>query len=371
MQQLLLRPVIHRFETIGEFARAFSLGGDDLIVTTESVNRNFIEPLRCGAQVLVAKKYGKGEPNDEMAEAMYRDAKPGFKRVVAIGGGTVLDVAKLFALENPVPVTRLYDHKDEIRRVMPLVLVPTTCGTGSEVTNISILELKSRKTKLGLAADPLYPDAAVLIPELLGALPYEVFATSSIDALVHAVESSVSPKATPFTKLFGHRAIEMIVRGYQAIARDGKEARLPLLGDFLLASTYAGIAFGNAGCAAVHAMSYPLGGNYHVPHGESNYALFTEVFKTYMRLDANGRITELNRLLAGLLGCGEEQVYDELEKLLGAILERKPLSAYGMTREDIDRFTDSVMTSQGRLMANNYTTLTRETVRSIYEALYE
>lgn len=370
MQQLLLRPTIHRFETLREFAGAFSLGEGDLIVTTESVNRNFVEPLACGAQVLVAKKYGKGEPSDEMAEAMYRDAAPGFRRVVAIGGGTVLDVAKLFALENPVPVTRLYDHKEDIRRVTPLVLVPTTCGTGSEVTNISILELKSRKTKLGLAADPLYPDDAVLIPELLHPLPFKVFATSSIDALVHATESSVSPKATPFTKLFGHRAIEMIIRGYQKIAKDGKDARLSFLDDFLLAGTYAGIAFGNAGCAAVHAMSYPLGGNYHVPHGESNYALFTEVFKTYMRLDPNGRITELNRLFAGLLGCGEDEVYGQLERLLGAILERKPLRAYGMTREDIDLFTDTVMTSQGRLMANNYTTLSRETVHAIYESLY-
>ena len=78
--------------------------------------------------------------------------------------------------------------------------------------------------------------------------------------------------------MFGYRAIEMILTGYMKIAKEGKEARIPLLNDFLMASNYAGIAFGNAGCAAVHALSYPLGATFHVPHGEANYAMFTGVF---------------------------------------------------------------------------------------------
>ncbi|MCQ4720652.1 iron-containing alcohol dehydrogenase, partial [Flavonifractor plautii] len=108
----------------------------------------------------------------------------------------------------------------------------------------------------------MYADHAVLIPELLEGLPFSVFATSSIDAQVHAVESSLSPKATPYTKLFGYKAIEMIIMGYQRIATEGREALLSLLEDFLVASNFAGIAFGTAGCAAVHALSYPLGGKY-------------------------------------------------------------------------------------------------------------
>ncbi len=175
-----------------------------------------------------------------------------------------------------------------------LVIVPTTCGTGSEVTNIAILNRTRIGTKLGLVSDNMYADSAVLIPELLKGLPFAVFATSSIDALVHAVESSLSPKATSLTKLFGYKAIEMIIRGYQTIAAEGKDARISLLEDFLVASNYAGIAFGTAGCAAVHAMSYPLGGKYHVAHGESNYAMFTGVLKNYMEIKTNGEIAVMN-----------------------------------------------------------------------------
>ncbi|MCC8109587.1 MAG: iron-containing alcohol dehydrogenase, partial [Planctomycetes bacterium] len=251
-----------------------------------------------------------------------------------------------------------------------LVLVPTTCGTGSEVTNISILELKSRHTKLGLAVDELYADSAVMIPELLTGLPFKFFATSSVDALIHAFESSLSPKATPYTKLFGYKAIELILKGYLEIAKKGEDARIPLLGDFLIASNYAGIAFGNAGCAAVHAMSYPLGGTYHVPHGEANYAIFTEVFKTYQKMNPNGAIKDFDAFVANIIGCKPDNVYDELEKLLNKVIQRKPLHEYGVTKEDIDTFTDNVMTKQGRLMANNYVELDAAKVKEIYNALY-
>ncbi|MBR2881023.1 MAG: iron-containing alcohol dehydrogenase, partial [Prevotella sp.] len=98
-------------------------------------------------------------------------------------------------------------------------------------------------------------------------------ATSSVDALIHAVESFLSPKASPFTDLFGAKAIEMIMKGYAKIIERGgntKENRADLLKDFAIASNYAGIAFGNAGCGAVHALSYAHGGAFHIPHGEAN-----------------------------------------------------------------------------------------------------
>ena len=124
------------------------------------------------------------------------------------------------------------------------------------------------------------------------------------------------PKGNDFTRMFSLNAMDMILKGYQEIAKNGEEARKPILRQFMLASTYAGIAFGNAGCAAVHAMSYPLGAKYHVPHGEANYAIFTEVYKTYMKLQPVGIINKLNTHLAGILDCGEDEVYTEIEKLL-------------------------------------------------------
>lgn len=248
--------------------------------------------------------------------------------------------------------------------------MPTTCGTGSEVTNIGVLMLESRNTKFGLADDAMFGDEAILIPELLEGLPFRFFATSSIDALIHAIESFTSPKASPFSRMYSIEAIRMILNGFKDIAANGEDARLSHMKGFLMASTYAGIAFGNAGCAAVHAMSAPLGGVYHVPHGEANYVLLTEVYKTYQRLQPVGAIRDLNRLISGILGCPENKAYDALDDLLNQLLKKQPLRAYGVKESDLEEFTDIVIEKQGRLTANNYTALNRETVLGIYKALY-
>ena len=134
---------------------------------------------------------------------------------------TVIDIAKVLAVSAGDSLDSLYAAPDKIEKKRELIILPTTCGTGSEVTNISIINRTRLGTKVGLVSPHMYADEAVLVPELLNTLPFAVFATSSIDALVHAVESSLSPKATPYTKLFGYKAIEMIIRGYQKIAVDG------------------------------------------------------------------------------------------------------------------------------------------------------
>ena len=370
MKQFELKPEICYCNSCEEFCEQLQIGPGDLILTNEYIYAPFFGDRNTGAQVLFQEEFGGGEPSDEMAEAICRKIQGDPKRIIAIGGGTVLDLAKLFALEKVMPILDLYDKKIDPVKKRKLVLVPTTCGTGSEVTNISILELKSRKTKLGLAHEALYADQAILVPKLLESLPYRVFATSSIDALIHAVESSVSPKATEYTLLFGYRAIHLILQGYRKIQQQGQQVYRELLDDFLMASNFAGCAFSNAGCGAVHAMSYPLSGKYHVAHGEANYALFTGIFKNYMQISKEGRIDRLNNLLATELGCSKEEVYDELESLLSAILTKKSLREYGVTREDLDDFTANVMEKQGRITANNFVPLDADRVHKIYDELY-
>ena len=218
MKQLMIKPAIYKYEKAGDFAEEFALGKGDLVITNEYIYEPYFGGLNLGCDVLFQEKYGAGEPSDDMAEAMYRDMKGSHRRIIAIGGGTV------------------YDGRLEIVKDKELVLVPTTCGTGSEVTNIAILALNKKGTKKGLAVDEMYADSAVLIPELLGGLPFKFFAASSIDALIHAVESSLSPKGNEMTRLFGYKAIEMILNGYKIIAEKGEEARIPLLSDFLTAS---------------------------------------------------------------------------------------------------------------------------------------
>lgn len=371
MKEIILKSQISYYETCAEFAKEFSLGGDDLVLTNEYIYNPYFGSLGLKVHTIFQEAYGAGEPTDVMVDAILEAAaKTECKRIIAIGGGTVIDIAKILAVSDGDCLDSLYAAPDKIEKKRGLVILPTTCGTGSEVTNISIINRTRLGTKVGLVSPHMFADDAVLVPELLKGLPFAVFATSSIDALVHAVESSLSPKATPFTKLFGYKAIEMIIKGFQEIAAKGKDARLPLMKDFLIASNYAGIAFGTAGCAAVHATSYPLGGTYHVAHGESNYAMFTGVLKNYMEIRQDGEIAVMNRCLSSLLGCPEAVVYDKLDELLGAILPKKALHEYGVKKEELAVFTKSVMEQQGRLMANNFAVLDADRVLKIYQELY-
>lgn len=370
MLELMIKPTIYTYDTVRAFCEEISLGEGDLLLTGERTFEKYFRDMGLKCDVILRQRYGKGEPTDEMAEAICGDIHGEHKRIVAVGGGTILDLAKLYALRQTSPVVDLFEGKIEPVKDKELILVPTTCGTGSEVTNISILALNCRGTKKGLAHEALYADRAVLIPELLQDMPDSVFATSSIDALVHAVESSLSPKGNGYTRMFGYKAIEMILKGYMEIRDKGMTARQELLGDFLTASNYAGIAFGNAGCAAVHALSYPLGATYHVAHGESNYAMFTGVMKKYMEIKSDGEIAVLNRFIADILGCEMADVYDELEKLLDVLIKKKPLHVYGMKPEEVESFADSVLENQGRLLANNFVPLDRKQIVEIYQALY-
>ena len=237
MKEIIWKPELHRFRSCKEFVEEFRLGASDLILTNEYIYQPYFGAMNLECAVLYQEQYGMGEPTDVMAEAILRDAAAtGCSRVVAIGGGTVIDIAKVLAVGGGESIDELYGMAPELPKRRELVLIPTTCGTGSEVTNISIMARTRIGTKLGLVSPTMYADYAVLIPQLLEGLPFKVFAASSIDALVHAVESALSPKATPYTKLFGYKAIEMIIRGYQTIAKKGPESRFSLLNDFLLAS---------------------------------------------------------------------------------------------------------------------------------------
>ncbi|MBC8571398.1 4-hydroxybutyrate dehydrogenase [Zongyangia hominis] len=371
MKEIIFRPELYEFESCADFAREFQLGEGDLILTNAFLFEDYFKGLDLPVSTLFQERYGAGEPTDLMVDAILEDAaKTGCKRIIAVGGGTIIDIAKVMAVSSGETVDDLYAKAAALQKKRGLVIVPTTCGTGSEMTNISIINRTRIGTKMGLVSEAMFADQAVLIPALLTGLPFPVFATSSIDALVHAVESSLSPKATPYTRLFGYKAIEMILRGYQRLTKEGPDALVPLLRDFLIASNYAGLAFGTAGCAAVHALSYPLGGKYHVPHGESNYAMFTGVLKAYQSIRRDGALQELNAYLSKLLGCEEAKVYDALETLLNHILPKKPLHAYGVTEADLPEFARSVMETQGRLMGNNFVPLDEAQVLHIYQSLY-
>ena len=374
MQALRVVPSIHYFDTFKDFNDEFKLGKGDILVTNQWMYDPYVKPLGIDMPVVYQEKYGAGEPTDEMMDAMKAEMdKYDYNRIIAFGGGTIVDCCKVLACDIPDKVADLYTGKVAPKRVKELVVVPTTCGTGSEVTNVAVASIPSLNLKKGIADEETYADIAVLIPESLQGLPDKVFATSSVDALIHAVESFLSPKASPFTEMYSIKAIEMIMNVYKTIIERGgntKENRADLLKDFCLAANYAGIAFGNAGCGAVHALSYAHGGAFHIPHGEANFICFTEVFKMYMRKQPVGKIQIANKLFADVLGCAEADVYPELDKFLGKILEKKPLKEYGMTEDQVAPFAKSTVDNQQRLLGNNYVPLTEEEIAEIFQNLY-
>lgn len=369
---------ISNYRTFGEFAEAFALSEDDLVITQSFLYEPFMKAKRLPCTFVMQDRYGGGEPSDEMINNILKELKrKSFTRVVGIGGGTVIDISKLFVLKGMDEATDAFERRIPIVKEKQLVLVPTTCGTGSEVTNISIAEIKSKHTKMGLADDALLADEAVLIPELLRGLPFKFYAYSAIDALIHAMESYLSPKANVYTQLFSEKAIGMILSVFKGISQYGEVYRFAHFEEMLTASNFAGIAFGNAGVGAVHALSYPLGGGYHVPHGEANYQFLTAVFNVYYDKNPQGKIHDLNEILADnleirkeCLSANPKIVYDFLDRLLGRLAPKNPLHYYGIRAEEAGEFTINVLKTQQRLLANNYVPLEEEDIRKIYQSLY-
>lgn len=364
-------PEVQKYKTPEEFAEAFEIGEGDFILASKTIYEKYFAEMNLEAEVRYKSMYGKGEPTDAMVDKLLADfRKTSCNRIIAIGGGAVIDMAKILMLEGEARAAEYYQRKVPLKKVRSLIAVPTTCGAGSESSNISIAEILEMGTKFGLADNSIYPDYAVLIPTLLRELPYDFFATSAIDAFIHAIESYVSPKANIYTRMFSEKAMEMILKGFQKIAEHGAEYRFELLEEFLVASDLAGIAFGNAGTGAVHAMSYPLSGAYHVTHGEANYQFLTEVFKHYQLGNPEGEICVLNQFLSKIMDCDVMEVYSKIEELLNRIISKKPLREYGMKEEEIRSFAENVERTQQRLLNQAYVKFDVEEMTEIYRALY-
>lgn len=207
MKGFSIKTEIQEFDTFEQFAKDVAIGAEDLVLCGEHTFDKYIAPLNTGVQTLFREKYGKGEPTDGMVDAILdelRDKK--YNRIIAVGGGTVIDIAKVVAVASEKDrIDDLYDNVGNLKKYHPLIIVPTTCGTGSEVTDISVINRVSKGVKMGLANPAMLADTAVMITNMLDSLPYKIFATSSIDAMVHSVESFLSPNGCSISRIFQNR----------------------------------------------------------------------------------------------------------------------------------------------------------------------
>jgi alcohol dehydrogenase class IV len=294
--------------------------------------------------------------------------------VVGFGGGSSLDVAKLAALlaASGQPLAEAYGIGNAKGPRLPLVLVPTTSGTGSEVTPISIVTTGALE-KMGVVSPLILPDVAVLDPELTLGLPAHVTAATGIDAMVHAIEAyaSANPNNNPVSRALAVEALCLMGRVLQrAVDTPGNiEARI----DMMLGSMLAGQAFANSPVAAVHALAYPIGGHYKVPHGLSNALVLPHV----LRFNAEVAPLAYAELLPHVFpqvsdtGVGDAAVkfVEGMEALSRACGLPQNLRDVGIEKEALPMLARDAM-NQTRLLVNNPRPVDEAAALAIYEAAW-
>ena len=360
-------------EGFGECARAYDLDEKDLILTNELIYSREIAKLNLPCKTLFREQFGKGEPTDEMVDSIHKAlAETPYNRIVAVGGGSIIDIAKVLAVAGPDDtMDRLYDRMPDLTKEHGLIIVPTTCGTGSEMTSISVISRIKKGVKQGLVSPAMYADEAVLIPCMMETLPYHAFATSSIDAMIHAVESYLSPNCCPISELFSCQALRILLNCWKCTLQDGGgDAWKNYAADFLRASNYAGIAFGYAGCAAVHALSYPVGSVHHVPHGQSNQMMFADVMRKYREKKPVGKLNLLEELVGEILDTEPSLALESLYALMDGIFPKDRLREHGISMDELKEFSQNVIETQPRLLNNNYVELTYADILAIYQNAY-
>ena len=309
----------------------------------------------------------------EAAAAFARSA--GTELVLAIGGGSALDTAKLVAYlaRSDEALDAIYGVGLATGSRLPLILVPTTAGTGSEVTPIAIVTTPSMEKK-GVVAPRLLPDWAVLDPELTLGLPAAVTAATGIDAMVHAIEAYTSRhRKNPISDGLARQALGLLAGHIRTACTDGGdvEARSGML----LGSMLAGMAFANAPVAAVHALAYPVGAIFHVPHGLSNALVLMGVMRFNLS-HAEALYAELAPILdpaAADLPPAEAaaRFVESLDAICRDCKVPASLAEVGVAQKDLERMATDAM-KQTRLLVNNPREVTYDDAYAIYsEALGE
>ncbi|MFC4324303.1 iron-containing alcohol dehydrogenase [Litchfieldia salsa] len=313
------------------------------------------------------------EPTLENIEQVFEaTAGQNYDVLIGIGGGSVLDTTKILSVlkTNDSSVEQLLGTDLVANPGVPTILIPTTSGTGAEVTPNAIVTLPDQELKVGIVSKYLLPTLVFLDPVLTLKLPKPITAATGMDAFTHSLESFISTKANPISDMFALESIRLISSSIVEAYQNGEsiEAREKML----VGSMYGGMALTSAGTAAVHALAYPLGGKYKIPHGVANSMLLPHVMKYNM--DA---ITDRLALVAEPMGISVQGLSNSqlAEKVVGKIIEwtnvleiPQDLKNYGVKEEELPEI--SVSASQvTRLLNNNPKKLSLADIEAIYRQL--
>jgi len=310
------------------------------------------------------------EPRLELAD---EGAKLALKKkcdaVIGIGGGSAMDVAKAVAVlaTNKGKAADYLGLNKVPGPGLPTIMIPTTAGTGSEVTFTAVFIRRNLKKKEGMNSPYLYPDLALLDPELTLSLPPGPTATTGLDALCHAIESYTSINASPMSEMMSLEAVRLISDNLRTCVHEG--GNLEAREQMLLGSLYAGLGLANAGVTAVHSLSYPLGGKYGIPHGLANTILLLPVmaFNLPAALEKFAIIAEVMGEVADDLPLREAAylALDAVEALIEDCGIETKLGDFDIAEEDFPELAKVAMTI-ARPLANNPRQVTIENAIEIY-----
>lgn len=301
------------------------------------------------------------------ATALYKECGAGC--LVALGGGSPMDVAKAVGVlaEFGGEITDYEGLHKVPGAIAPMIAIPTTAGTGSEVTASAVITDVERNYKLSVISYEIVPKYAVLDPELIMTAPAAIAASCGIDALIHAMEAYVSLFATPFSDAMAEKAMELIganIRQFVANRKNEDAASAMMIG-----CNFAGIAFAWAKLGNVHAMSHPVSAYFHVPHGVANAVILPTVVE-YNALADNGRYAKIYQYITGKAvteSFQPDMLVEEIRKLNADLGIPDSLSALGVTEDKIQQMAEDAMKS-ANVLANPRTTTVRDMVELFKKA---
>ncbi|WP_183648386.1 iron-containing alcohol dehydrogenase [Brucella daejeonensis] len=327
---------------------------------------------KAGFKINICDQVVADPPEAILLACVDRAKASGCDIVLGLGGGSSMDIAKLAAvlIVSEQELSELYGIGKVQGSRLPLIQIPTTAGTGSEVTNITILTT-GETTKMGVVARQLYADFVILDAELTCGLPALHTAATGIDAMVHAIEAYTSRvKKNPLSDAFAREALKLLSTNLIAACKNGmdRNAREAML----IGANFAGQAFSNSPVGAVHALAYPLGGHYHVPHGLSNALMLGPVLRFNMAGAAALYAELADLLLDASEGTTEERsaaFVAYIEELMDRSGAPRRLRDVGVTEESLEMLARDAML-QTRLLGNNPVDVTEADALALYREAF-
>ena len=313
-------------------------------------------------------------PEHIMLEAVSFAKQHQVDAIIGFGGGSSLDVAKVIALladpRQKQSIQDIYGVNNAKAPRLPLILIPTTAGTGSEVTPISIVTT-GETTKTGIVSPILYADTAILDATFTTGLPAHITAATGIDAMVHAIEAYTSKiKKNFYADMLAKQALKLLNKNLTSVLVNGQD--LEARQNMLLGSMLAGQAFANAPVGAVHALAYPLGGHFHLSHGHTNALVLLEVLK-FNAPNAKHLYAELMQWLdpysKGSIDGLCDLFIDHIQRHLDGSGLTLKLRDLGVPEHMLETLAHDAML-QARLLQNNPREMTYEHALKIYQAIY-